>query len=62
MILPNSGSTPVAPKRMSKVDSELFLRLEHGVIMDIDSTVLHLEPRAQERLKSAARSQSFAYL
>ena len=62
MILSNSGSTPVVPKRMSKVDSELFLRLKHGVIVDIDSTVLHLEPRAQERLKFTARYQSFAHL
>ena len=62
MILSNSGSTPVVPKRMSKVDSELFLRLKHGVIVDTDSTVLHLEPRAQERLKFTARYQSFTHL
>ena len=49
MILSNSGSTPVVPKRTAEVDPELFLRLKHGVIVDIDSTVLHLEPRAQER-------------
>lgn len=62
MILSNSGSTPVVPKRMAEVDPELFLRLKHGVIVDIDSTVLHLEPRAQERLKLAVRYQSFAHL
>ena len=62
MILSNSGSTPVVPKRTAKVDPELFLRLKHGVIVDIDSTVLHLEPRAQERFKFAARDQLFAHL
>lgn len=62
MILSNSGSTPVVPKRTAEVDPELFLRLKHGVIVDIDSTVLHLEPRAQERFKFAARDQLFAHL
>lgn len=40
--LPDSGSTPVIPERMAKMDPELFLRLKHGVIMDVDSAVLHL--------------------
>ena len=62
MILSNSGSTPVVPKRTAEVDPELFLRLKHGVIVDIDSTVLHLEPRAQERFKFAARDQLLAHL
>lgn len=57
VILSNSGSTPVVSKRMAEVDPELFLRLKHGVIMDRDSTVLHLEPMAQDRLKFAARHQ-----
>lgn len=44
VILPNSGSTPVVSKRVAEINPELFLRLKHGVIMDRDGTVLHLEP------------------
>lgn len=43
-VLPDSGSTPVVPKGMAKVDPELLLRLKHGVIMDVDSAVLRLQP------------------
>lgn len=49
VVLSDSGSTPVVPKRVAEVDPELFFRLKHGVIMDIDSTVLHLESRAQDK-------------
>lgn len=54
-ILSNSGSTPVIPKGMAEEDPELFLRLKHGVIMDGDSAVLHLESREQDRVKFALR-------
>lgn len=57
VILSDSGSTPMVSKRMAEVDPELFLGLEHGVIMDRDSTVLHLEPMAEDRLKIAVRYQ-----
>lgn len=54
-ILSNSGSTPVIPKGMAKEDPELFLRLKHGVIMDGDTAVLHLESREKYRVKFALR-------
>jgi hypothetical protein len=50
VIFPNSSSTPVVSKWMAKVNPELFLRLKHGVVMDMHSAVLHLEPMAQDKL------------
>lgn len=55
VVLSNSGSAPVVSKRMAEVDPELLLGLKHGVIMDKDTTVLHLESMAQGGFKFAVR-------